>query len=303
MGDKMKEWILNLFSWSLGFFDSSISDAIGILTGNSFNVLTTAQQVSGVFTTVCTTILGICVLSEIAVYSTRVDTMRWEHAVKIGVKIAFAKACCDNVQSLITSIYKQSQAWATNIGSFTGASGSAPKTISDAKDRLDAMIPSMTDNLSGLGMLIGFFLTTIVVILAVIACSIMIKVMAYGRIFEVLAYVIISPVPCAFLPLTGTSEFGINSITKSFFKSYIGVCMQGVVMMVCLRVFDLLVTSSLYKTLNQLYVDVVMDGKALGVTATIAHISDAMWLMVMGSVALVIAVSKSGSWAKSMMGA
>ena len=293
MVDAFKQLLLFLLSWAFDSFNDSIDTAIKVLEDSGgFDILSNASALSSNFAPVCSTVLGICVLAELAIYSTHVDTLRWEHGVKIGTKIALAKVFCDNAPALMSAIYLQSQAWTKDM-KLSVVESATSKSISQ---KIMQNFDKIMQGVSGLGNAVGLFLTLIIVVLAIAACGLLIKVMAYGRIFEIFAYAIISPIPCAFMPLTGTTEFGINNITKKFFKSFIAVCLQGVIMVVCLRVYNALMCGAINTVITNLG-----DVDTILAEDKIAYVSDMLWAMAMGSIALVVAVSKSSSWAKSMI--
>lgn len=289
-----KEFLLFLLSWAFNGFNDSIDSAIDVLGGTDFDIMSHASSLSNVFSPVCSSIVAICALTELAIYASHVDSLRWEHGIKIGAKLSMAKAFYSNAPALLLAIYAQCQSW-VGLMTFSDVEKATTQNISiKIIDNCELAI----NGVSGLGHTFGFFLTALVVILAIKACGLLILVMAYGRIFEILAYAIISPIPCAFMPLTGTTEFGINNITKKFFKSFIAVCLQGLIMVVCLRVYNLIMCGALDTVIDNLgSIDDYLshDGNA------VAYVSDMLYTMALGSIALVVAVSKSGTWAKSMI--
>jgi len=292
--DAFKKLLLWLLSWAFDGFNDSIDSAIDVLGGTDFDIMSQASSLSNVFSPVCSSIVAICALTELAIYASHVDSLRWEHGIKIGAKLSMAKAFYSNAPALLLAIYAQCQSW-IGLMTFSDVEKATSRSISS---KIIGNFDKIMDGVSGLGNTLGLFLTLIIVILAIKACGLLILVMAYGRIFEILAYAIISPIPCAFLPLTGTTEFGINNITKKFFKSFIAVCLQGLIMVVCLRVYNLIMCGALDTVIDNM--GSIDDYLAAGGNA-VAYVSDMLWTMALGSVALVVAVSKSSSWAKSMI--
>ena len=56
----------------------------------------------------------------------------------------------------------------------------------------------------------------------------------YGRFFRLYLYIVIAP-----LPLSTFASHETENIARSFIKSYIGVCLEGLVIIVCCMIFSL----------------------------------------------------------------
>lgn len=293
MADKLKDLALTLLSWAFTFFSTNVADSVDILKdGIPDSAWSQATSLSSSLNVATSVILCMCATIEMAICFAKIDSMRMETGIKIAVKFTLTKVFCEQAPALLGAIYSQTQSW---VGLF-GDVSSTGTNLFHLTERVTTYSKNAFGTFSGLGTSIGMFLVVVIVLLAIVACGLLIKVMAYARTFEVLAYVVVSPLPMAFLPLTGSLDIGINNITKRFFKSYIGVCMQAVVMLVCIKVYDAVVCASLYST----YKTVSFDATATQ-GEVIAQFSDMLWAVALCSVALVVAISKSGNWAKSMV--
>lgn len=293
VADKLKDLALWLLSWAFTFFSTNVTDSVNILKDgipdSAWNQATGLASSLNVATSV---ILCMCATIEMAICFAKIDSMRMETGIKIAVKFTLTKVFCEQAPALLGAIYSQTQSW---VGLFGDVAGTGTN-LKNLTDKVKEYSSGAFGTFSGLGTSIGMFLVVIIVLLAIVACGLLIKVMAYARIFEVLAYVVVSPLPMAFLPLTGSLDIGVNNITKRFFKSYIGACMQAVVMLVCIKVYDAVVCAALYSTYQTVAFDATATQREI-----ITQFSDMLWAMALCSVALVVAVSKSGSWAKSMV--
>jgi hypothetical protein len=122
----------------------------------------------------------------------------------------------------------------------------------------------------------------IIVMLAINIIAILIRVIAYARMFEILVYIAVAPLPCAFLPLGDSGSAG--RIPKKFFLSFTAVCLQGLFILISLNLYAAICT------------DVFSGG--LGTQP-----SDIAYNVLLGALVLCVAVFKSGGWAKQIMDA
>lgn len=282
MLDPLKKWLLGLMKTSLNGFDSTLTSAANVLSGGLTDWSTVAGY-SGTLKTFCYTIIGICLLLELAQMASKVDIIKWEHGLKAGVKMVLAKVCIDIAPDFLEACYKQAQAWIVGLSGGGSTLGSTTITY----------LEPLVNETSGFGNILGMFLSSFIVLMAIKICGLLIQVIAYGRMFELYVYVVVSPLPCAFMPLGQGNGDGINRITSKFFKNFIAVCLQGVMMIIVLRVFDTIMNTAIVSTLSA----------AAGNTDSNAAITDLIYTMLLGAIALVMAVVKSGSWAKSIMDA
>lgn len=290
--ETIKNWIIGLLVFALEHFDSSVKDAAELLAGGFTSGITgsslfnLADMIAQAYIApFCTTILCICLMIELAIGAAKIDKLRWEDGVKIAVKLCLGKVCIDSGSTLLEAIYLQSQSWISSIG------GTATSSMGGT---INKSIPDLIDNVTGFGNVIGLLVTSIIMVIAIFVCGLLIKVMAYGRMFEIYAYVVISPLPLAFAPLSGGGEVGVNNITKRFLKTFIGVCLQGVMMLIVLRTFKLIIGNALIDAINDIVV---------GSSDDMMKIVELLYTMLLGSIALVVSVSKSGSWAKGIVDA
>lgn len=283
--EKLKDWIVQLLTIAFNNFDETLLEASRVLTGGVAGFGEAVNLSRTVIAPVCTVILSLCLMTELAIGASKVDRLRMEDGIKLGTKLCLGKVFVDNGPYLLEAIYLQSQSWIASLG---GASSATTGEL------ILRNLPAIIDKLDGWGNILGLLATSLIMILAVFVCGLLIKVMAYGRMFEIYAYVVISPLPLAFAPLSGGGEVNLNGITKSFIKSFIGVCLQGVMMLIMLKVFDIIIGNSLNGVVTLI---------VRGTDNDITKITDLLYTMLLGSIALVVAISKSGSYAKSIVGA
>lgn len=282
MLDALRDWLLGLMTSALQGFDNMLADASNVLTGGLGDWASVAS-LSSTLRPFCYTIIGICLLIEIAQVAAKVDIIKWEHGLKLCVKMVLAKVCIDIAPTFLQACYAQAQDWITGLSSGGSTLGNTTITY----------LTPLVQNVSGFGNILGMFLSTFIVLMAIKICGLMVQVIAYGRMFELYVYLVVSPLPCAFMPLGNGDGGGVSRITSKFFKSFIAVCLQGVMMIIVIRVFDVVMGNAILTTL----------GAAAGNADANAAITDLIYTMLLGAIALVMAVVKSGSWAKGILDA
>lgn len=281
----IKDWIIKLLNFALVGFDESVADAATILsTGIDFNA---ASSLSNTIAPFANTILVIACLIELCIGAAKMERLRWEDGVKIGVKLCLGKVCIELGSSILQASYLQAQSW---INAF----GTPDNSV--LGEKVNKSINLLMTKVTGFGGAMGLLATALIMVLAIIVCGLLIKVMAYARIFELYAYIVVSPLPLAFAPLSGGGDVGLNNITKRFLKSYAGVCLQGVMMLVVLKIFNTIIATTLVTKVNEMFPSLTS-----GTVDVPKSLSELLYTMLLGSIALVVAVSKSGSWAKSIM--
>lgn len=282
MLDALRDWLLGLMTSALTGFDTMLASATSVLTGGLGDWATVAA-LSSILRPFCYTIIGICLLIEIAQVAAKVDILKWEHGLKLCVKMVLAKVCIDIAPTFLQACYLQAQDWITGLSAGGSTLGST--TIS--------YLTPLVQGINGFGNILGMFLSTFIVLMAIKICGLMIQVIAYGRMFELYVYLVVSPLPCAFMPLGNGDGGGVSRITSKFFKSFIAVCLQGVMMIIVIRLFDVVMGNAIQTAL----------ASVAGTADANAAITDLIYTMLLGSIALVMAVMKSGSWAKGILDA
>lgn len=287
--DALKTTLANLIVTALETFDKMLGNASSILSGaageigGGVGVVPAAwagiQGINSALQGFCYVIIAICLLIEIAQISSKVDVVRWETGLKICIKMVLSVVMIDLAPTILTAIYRQSTHWVAAAAAGGGNLGALMQT------RIDTLIGGV----NGFFAILGLFLSVFVVMLGIQICGMLISVMAYGRLFEIFAYLAVSPVPCAFFPLGGGS--GFSRVTSKFFKAFAAVCLQAVMMIVCIRVFGEIIVGGI-------------DTLAANVTATgTAGVAELAFLMLMGCITLVMSMVKSGHWAKAILDA
>ena len=112
-----------------------------------------------------------------------------------------------------------------------------------------ATLPSeITNAINNLGFLeaIPLWLVSLLGSLIITVLSFVLILTVYGRFFRLYMYTALAPVPLASFAGEGVSHSG-----QAFIKSYVGVCMEGaIIVLACLIVIMNLVSDILYKVVD-----------------------------------------------------
>ena len=148
-----------------------------------------------------------------------------ETAVKVFIRFAIAKYLIDNCLKLMVNFVTIVQGVIAKI--------TASSSIGTA---LEFTIPGeVQSTFEGIGILDGaipIWAVCFIAHIALIIISIVLLLTVYGRFFRIYMYTAIAPIPLS--TLAGQPTEGI---AKSFLKSYAGVCMQGVVIVLACIIF------------------------------------------------------------------
>ena len=148
-----------------------------------------------------------------------------ETAVKVFIRFAIAKYLIDNCLTLLVDFVTIVQGI---ISKVTGAS-----SIGTA---LEFTIPSeVQSTFEGIGILDGaipVWAVCFIAHLAFIVVGLVLLLTVYGRLFRIYMYAAIAPIPLSTMAGQPT-----ENIAKSFLKSFAGVCLQGVVIVLACVIF------------------------------------------------------------------
>lgn len=219
-------------------------------------------------------------LLELIQVAQRFDTITFEKGTKIMTKFILAKLAIDQAPNLLRGIFETVNIIITNISS----AGFSSATFHEAETIWSVIL----DNYDSLGFLekIPAQLLMFVVGIVLLVCGIILVLTAYGRMFEILVYCFICPIPIAFLPIGNGDGSGFSSVTMGFFKHFAAVCLQGVIMLGCIRIFHTINVASAVEVAG------IGDGGYWSSVLT----------LIITSFALVAAVKQSGTFSKNALG-
>lgn len=153
-----------------------------------------------------------------------------EHALKLFIRFALAKAAVTHGLELLMSLFSITQGLMSKIMSASGIGGATPTVLPDSiRTAIEdcgffESIPLWAVTLIG-----GLFITVL---------SFVMIMSVYGRFFRIYLYTAIAPVP-----LSAFAGEPSQSVGKSFVKSYAAVCLEGAIIVLACIIFSLFASS------------------------------------------------------------
>ena len=152
------------------------------------------------------------------------EIQRPEYAIRHFIRFAAAKVAVGYALDIMTTLFAICgsivQTMMNRIGAMSAASVTMPQEIIDAIEDVGflASIPLWLVSLLG-----SLFITVM---------SFVLILTVYSRFFKIYMYTALAP-----LPLANFAGEGQSFIGKSFVKSYVGVCMEGAVVVLACLIF------------------------------------------------------------------
>ena len=191
--------------------------------GGIWNIITTINGVLGAIGTAL--LVLFFTIGVIKTCGSFAELKKPETAVKVFIRFAISKALIDNCLTLLVDFVTIVQGVIKDI---TGAS-----SIGTA---LGFTVPSdVASSLDSLGILDGaipVWSVCFIAHIAFIVIGLVLLLTVYGRFFRIYMYAAIAPIPLATMAGQPT-----ENIAKSFLKSFAGVCLQGVVIVLACIIF------------------------------------------------------------------
>lgn len=274
-GDKsMRDLVLETFVFAFTSFYGSITEAVSILTGglrtgnnaSMYKLVTdTNKFVEGVALSFISLLFLVDLIQNTLL---KVDELRWEDVIKAMLKLLMAKSIVGYIVFFLEATYSMIGKSILNMSGGINVTDEADKI----RELFDNLIPTGGGIIASFQQ-IAFFCMNILTYIGMMLLGIVVKVMAWGRMLEVYVLLAISPIAMGFCPWSGTSD-----VPKRFVLSFIGVCLQGLVMIVCCKMY-----------------------MALPPITTTSGVAATAQLLVNGCV-LGYALVNSSKWAKQLVG-
>ena len=159
------------------------------------------------------------------------DFQRPEFALRHFLRFVAAKVAVGSAMEIMTAVYSVCggvvQSVMGSMGGMTAASVSVPA--------------QMVSTIESVGFLasIPLWLVTVLGSLFITVLSFILIMTVYGRFFRLYMYTALAPLPLASFAGEGTSFSG-----KAFIKSYIGVCLEGAVIVLACLIFSAFASTS-----------------------------------------------------------
>ena len=153
------------------------------------------------------------------------DFQRPEYALKHFIRFVAAKVAITYALDIMTTLY-------TICGGVVDSIAGSLGGISGAAVTLPAAIETAVEE-AGFWASIPLWLVTILGSLFITIVSFIMIMTVYGRFFKLYMYTALAPVPLSSFAGEGTSQMG-----KTFIKSYVGVCLEGAVIVLACLIFN-----------------------------------------------------------------
>lgn len=178
------------------------------------------------------------------------DFQRPEYALKHFIRFVSAKVAITYALDIMTVIYTICGGIVESIAASVGGIGGAAVT-------LPAAVETAVED-AGFWASIPLWLVTILGSLFITVMAFIMIMSVYGRFFRLYMYTALAPVPLSTFAGEGTSQMG-----KSFVKSYVGVCMEGAVIVLACLIYSAFASTP---TIDSSITTVTMIWKYIGET-------------------------------------
>ena len=152
------------------------------------------------------------------------ELKRPEHAVRLFLRFAIAKAVVTYGMDLMLAVFRIAQGV---VSSIAGSLGSASGMLAALPAEVEAAIAQASFWES-----IPLWIVTLLGSLLITILSFIIIMTMYGRYFSLYMYAAIAPIPLAAFAGESTAQIGVQ-----FLKSYAGVCLQGAIIVLACVIF------------------------------------------------------------------
>ena len=159
------------------------------------------------------------------------DFQRPEFALRHFIRFVLAKVAVGSCMEIMTAIFSVCGGVVATVMSGMGGSVSTAATLPT----------EIVTAIEGLGLLesIPLWLVSLLGSLFITVMSFILLLTVYGRFFRLYMFTALAPLPLASFAGEGTAASG-----KAFLKNYIGVCMEGAVIVLACLIYSAFLSSS-----------------------------------------------------------
>ena len=231
-------------NWIVSILESALTDWNGKLS-EIWTLLTQTPQgfkggdiwtaVSGIHTAMVGVGYGLLVLFfAMGIFQSAAsfrDFQRPEFALRHFIRFILAKVAVGSCMEIMTAIFSVCGGIVATVMSGMGGSVSTAATLP----------AEIVTAIEGLGLLesIPLWLVSLLGSLFITVMSFILLLTVYGRFFRLYMFTALAPLPLASFAGEGTAASG-----KAFLKSYIGVCMEGAVIVLACLIYSAFLSSS-----------------------------------------------------------
>ena len=230
-------WITNNLRTSLDTWNGKMNEIWQLVTQSPQDfrgggIWKVVQNINGTMQAIGLALLVLFFVVGVAKqFGNFAEVKKPEHAFKLFIRFVLAKGIVTYGMELMLAIFNIGQGIVQKIITTSGLSGAnnsyLPQEIADAVDK------------------VGFFnsiplgAVTILGGLFIIVLSFVMILTVYGRFFKLYLYTAIAPIPLSSFAGQGTEQIG-----RSFIKSYIGVCLEGAIIVIACIIFTMFASTA-----------------------------------------------------------
>lgn len=237
MGRISDNWVVQNIQSALGTWNGKLAELWAILTqspetfkgGDIWNIINTlAGAMQGIGYGLLVLFFAMGVFQSAASFK---EMQRPEFALRHFLRFAGAKVAVGYSMDIMSAIFKICGGVVNNVmgsmGGMVSAGADLPTEIVDA--------------IEGVGFFesIPLWLVSLLASLIITVLSFILILTVYSRFFRLYMYTALAPLPLASFAGEGTSSTG-----KAFLKSYIGVCAEGIIIVLACLIYSAFLSSS-----------------------------------------------------------
>ena len=229
-------WIVQNLENALNTWNEKLSEIWTLITqspetfkgGSIWNVVV---NIHGALQTIGYALLVLFfVIGVVKTCGSFAEVKKPEHALKLFVRFAIAKGLITYGMELMLALFRISQGIVSTAASRLG-------NISEQQLLLPAEVESRIREVGFLES-VPLWIVTLLGSLFITILSFVMIMTVYGRFFKIYMYTAIAPIPLSTFAGEATSSIGV-----SFLKSYAGVCLEGVIIVLATIIFSVFATA------------------------------------------------------------
>ncbi len=226
-------WIIDILNYTLNFWSDAMRTIWTLLTTSPQNirggaVWSAIANIQGGLKAIAYALLVLFFIVGVVKTTTNFSEIkRPEVALKLFIRFAIAKAVVSYSMDILTGIFKIGHGILNNISAHAGGVLTTGITLPDAIAKKINQCSFLDSIPLWIVALIGALLVTVLSFVMILT--------VYSRIFKIFMYTAVAPIPLASFAGEGTSQVG-----RQFLKSYAGVCLQGIVIILACIVYSVL---------------------------------------------------------------
>ena len=230
-------WIVNILENALADWNGKLSEIWALLTQTpqSFKGGDIWTMITGIHNAMVGIGYGLLVLFfAMGVFQSAAsfrDFQRPEFTLRHFIRFVLAKVAVGSCMEIMTAIFSVCGGVVATVMSGMGGSVSTAATLPG----------EIVTAIEGLGLLesIPLWLVALLGSLFITVMSFILLLTVYGRFFRLYMFTALAPLPLASFAGEGTAASG-----KAFLKNYIGVCMEGAVIVLACLIYSAFLSSS-----------------------------------------------------------